>query len=146
VNAANEQAQCDVEMSVSWDEPLDTALIVLANGWASVAQLSEAIQLRRSCRPKIGELAIHEGRMTIAQVFRVLEHEAVHGGLFGEIAIDKGLLDEADLYKLLRIQAMRTPRLTAILLANGLLTEQQVETLKQQIGSQHDRHFNFNLD
>jgi hypothetical protein len=130
---ANEQSQCDVEMSVNWDEPLDTALIVLANGWASVAQISEAVQLCRSQRPKIGELAVCEGRMTVAQVFRVLEHEAVHGGPFGEIAVERGLLSQTDLYELLQIQATKTPKLTSILLSKGVLTEQQIEVVNQRI-------------
>ncbi len=145
VNAVNEQPQCDVEMSVNWDEPLDTALIVLANGWASVGQLSEAVQLCRSQRPKIGEIAVREGRMTVAQVFRILEYEAVHGGLFGEIAVERGLLSEADLYELLQIQAIKTPKLAAILLANGVLTGKQVETVKQKILSQRDHLLDCNL-
>jgi hypothetical protein len=133
MNAVNEQSQCDVATSLNGDEPLNTALIILANGWATVEQLSEAARLRRSHRPKIGELAVCEGRMTVAQVFRVLEHEAVSGGPFGEIAVENGLLDLADLYELLQIQAAKTPKLTAILLAQGVLTEQQIEIVKQQI-------------
>jgi hypothetical protein len=133
MNAVKEQPQCDVAMSLNGDELLDTALIILAKGWATIEQLSEAAQWRRSQRPKIGELAVCEGRMTVAQVFRVLEHEAVHGGPFGEIAVERGLLSETDLYELLQIQATRTPKLTAILLAKGVLTEQQIEIVKQQI-------------
>jgi hypothetical protein len=146
MNTINDQPQRDIVMSLNGEESLDTALIVLGNGWATVAQLSEAAQLRRSSRPKIGELAIHEGRMTIAQVFRVLEHEAVNGGLFGENAVEKGLLNEADLYELLRIQAAKTPELTAILLTQGVLTEQQVEAVKQQIKSQYELLLNLNLE
>lgn len=142
----NDKPKCDVEMSVNWDEPLDTALIVLANGWATVTQVADAVQQCRSHRIKIGELAVREGRMTVAQVFRVLEHEAVHGGLFGEIAAEMGLLSEADLYGLLQMQAIRTPKLTAILLANGILTEKQVETVKQQLWSRHDHLLISNLE
>lgn len=133
MNAVKEHPQCDVAMSLNGDELLDTALIILARGWATIEQLSGAARLRRSQRPKIGELAVCEGRMTVSQVFRVLEHEAVHGGPFGEIAVERGLLSQTDLYELLQIQATKTPKLTSILLSMGVLTEQQIEIVEQQI-------------
>jgi hypothetical protein len=146
MNAVNEQPQCDVATSLNGDETLDTALIILANGWATVAQISEAAQWRRSQRPKIGELAVCEGRMTVAQVFRVLEHEAINGGPFGEIAVENGLLDLADIYELLQIQASKTPKLTEILRTKGVLTKQQIEIVNQQIRSQPHHLSNTDLE
>lgn len=114
----------------NWDEASDTALFVLAKGWASIAQITTAVLVGRAQRPKIGELAIREEKLTMAQVFRILEQEATHGGLFGENAIEMGLLSKPDLYELLLLQAQKTPRLTATLLAQGILNEQQVESIK----------------
>ena len=137
MNTDTDYLRLDVSLSMRWDEPLDTALASLANGWATVAQLQEAVQWCRSRRPKVGELAVRRGCLTVAQVFRVLEHQAESGGLFGSIAVELGFLSESDVIHLLQLQSALAPALAEGLLATGTLTTEQAATLQQQIATQH---------
>ena len=125
----------DALVAVKWNEPLEVVLLALENGWATVDQLRGAIAVCRSRRPRIGELAVHEGKLSVSQVFRVLEHEATSGGLFGENAVKLGYLSPADLYQLLQEQAANTPKVWEVLLENGVLTEHQMAELKARVGS-----------
>lgn len=128
---ANEQ---DALVAVKWNEPLEVVLLALENGWATVDQLRGAIAICRSRRPRIGELAVREGKLTVSQVFRVLEYEATFGGMFGENAVKLGYLSPADLHVLLQEQATNTPKLWDVLRETGVLTEAQMVMLKANVG------------
>lgn len=123
----------DALVSVKWNEPLEIVLLALEHGWATVRQLREAIFECREQRPRIGELAISNKLLTISEVFRVLEHEATHGGLFGENAVSLGFLTEAQLYELLRQQTDATPIVWEVLLAKNTLSPEQVEQLQAEV-------------
>lgn len=125
--------QHDALVSVKWNEPLEIVLLALEHGWASVRQLREAIFECRQQRPRIGELAISNRLLTISEVFRVLEHEATHGGLFGENAVSLGYFTEAQLYELLQQQSDKTPKVWQVLLEKGTLTREQVEQLQAEV-------------
>lgn len=123
----------DVLVAAKWNDALEVVLLALENGWATVEQLRAAIAVCRSRRPRIGELAVHEGKLTVSQVFRILEHEAMNGGMFGENAVKLGYLSAADLYQLLQEQAAATPMVWEVLLEIGVLSQQQFAILKDAV-------------
>jgi hypothetical protein len=123
----------DTKLAVSWDEPLETTLAVLAAGLVTVEQLKEAAATRRRKRPVIGKLALKQGMMSMAQVFRVLEQQAFTGELFGEVAVSLGFLNEVDLFKLLQLQAALAPALVDVLVAQGAITAATRDELQVHI-------------
>lgn len=123
----------DTNLAVSWDEPLETLLAVLAAGLVTVEQLHEAAATRRRKRPVIGKLALKQGMMSMAQVFRVLEQQAFTGELFGEVAVNLGFLNEVDLFKLLQLQAALAPALIDVLVAQGSISAATRDELQLQV-------------
>jgi hypothetical protein len=123
----------DALVAAKWNDALEVVLLALENGWATVQQLRGAIAVCRSRRPRIGELAVHEGKLSVSQVFRILEHEATNGGMFGENAVKLGFLSASDLYQLLQEQAAATPKIWEVLLENGVLTQHQFAILKDTV-------------
>jgi hypothetical protein len=130
---ADWQDQQDALVAAKWNDALEVVLLALENGWATVQQLRGAIAVCRSRRPRIGELAVHEGKLSVSQVFRILEHEATSGGMFGENAVKLGYMSAADLYKLLQEQAAATPKIWEVLQENGVLTKHQVAVLRDSV-------------
>jgi hypothetical protein len=125
----------DALVAAKWNEALEVVLLALENGWATVQQLRGAIAVCRSRRPRIGELAVHEGKLTVSQVFRILEYEATNGGMFGENAVKLEYLSASDLYQLLQEQAAATPKVWEVLLENGVLTQHQFAVLKDTVAT-----------
>lgn len=123
----------DTKLAVSWDEPLETTLAVLAAGLVSVEQLKDAAATRRRKRPVIGKLALKQGMMSMSQVFRVLEQQAFTGELFGEVAVSLGFLNDVDLFKLLQLQAALAPALVDVLVAQGAITAAVRDELQTQV-------------
>ena len=123
----------DTRLAVSWDEPLETTLALLAAGEATLTQLQAAAETRRRKRPVIGKLALKQGMMSMAQVFRVLEQQAFTGELFGEVAVQLGYLNEVDLFKLLQLQAALAPALSEVLVSQGAITSAQRDELQIQV-------------
>lgn len=123
----------DTKLAVSWDEPLETTLAVLAGGLVSVEQLKDAAATRRRKRPVIGKLALKQGMMSMSQVFRVLEQQAFTGELFGEVAVSLGFLNDVDLFKLLQLQAALAPALVDVLVAQGAITAAVRDELQTQV-------------
>lgn len=126
----------DSQLYVSWDEPLATALAVLGQGLGTIEQVTSAAQRRRGARPLIGMLALQQRKLTMVQVFRVLEVQAETGELFGLIAIKLGYLSDADLTDLLHQQAKLTPSLADTLASSRVLTLEQAALLRGQIQEQ----------
>lgn len=118
---------------MSWDEPLETTLATLAAGTVTLSQLREAAATRRLKRPVIGKLALKQGMMSMAQVFRVLEQQAFTGELFGEVAVQLGYLNDVDLFKLLQLQAALAPALVDVLVNKGAITSQMRDYLRAQV-------------
>jgi len=123
----------DTRLAVSWDEPLETTLALLAEGLVTVEQLQEAAATRRRKRPVIGKLALKHGMMSMAHVFRVLEQQAFTGELFGEVAVNLGYLNEVDLFKLLQLQAALAPPLVDVLVNQGAITSAKRDELQQLV-------------
>jgi hypothetical protein len=113
------------------DEPLEIALEAISSGSANVEALLDAAAARRRARPPIGEIALRQRKLTMAQVFRVLEQQPDTDELFGAIAIRLGFLTEASLRELLQLQTEMTPSLVSILTGEGVLSPEQAAKLQE---------------
>lgn len=111
------------------DEVLTTALAALDAGLVSSAQIRRANAWRRKTHPQLGKLAMAEGKLTVAEVFDVLGHQAVEGGLFGQVAINLGFMNEKDLFELLEVQQRLTPTLADALVALEFVSTEQMSGL-----------------
>jgi hypothetical protein len=120
-------------LALYWDEPLETALGVLAEGIASIEQMEAAVIERRQRRPAIGQIAIKHRKLTMAQVFRILEHQAATGKRFGEIALELGFLKADDLYELLQLQGRMTPSLAEVLVDTAVVSRDQLADVQTRI-------------
>ena len=123
----------DTRLTASWDEPLETAMAALSNGFVSIWQLQEAASNRRNLRPALGRLGLKQGLLSMAQVFRILERQALTGELFGEIAVKFGFLNEVELFKLLQLQANLAPSLADLLERQGFVTADQRAQIDEQV-------------
>ena len=118
---------------IAWEEAVETALAALDAGWATLDELIAALADRRRARPEIGKLALSARKLTMKQVFQILEQQAIDGKLFGEIAVDKGFLTEIDVEQLLAAQATLCPTLSEILVANKTISSEQASTLRNRL-------------
>lgn len=123
----------DLLMTASWDEPLETALAALSEGFVTIPQLQAAACARRKLRPVIGRLGLKQGMLSMSQVFRILEQQAFTGELFGEIAVKFGYLNEVELYKLLQLQSHLAPSLVDVLVREGYLTFEQRTRISEMV-------------
>ncbi len=114
------------------DETLATCLAVIEAGWATTAQLRHAAAWRRGARPQLGNLAMTQGTLTVAQVFDILGQQACVGGLFGQVAQQMGLLSNIDLYELLELQSNLTPSMADALVTLGILSPEQRAVVSEQ--------------
>jgi hypothetical protein len=115
------------------DEPLETALEVLARGWVTIDKIRAANAIRRKRRPVLGKLALTERILTMAQVFRILEEQAGTNEMFGEIAVRLEFLTEAELAVLLSAQSAMTPPLADVLVDEGIITLNQVAEIRARL-------------
>ncbi|MCC7475106.1 MAG: hypothetical protein IT425_06895 [Pirellulales bacterium] len=115
----------------SSDEPIETSLAVLARGWATTDEISNAMTLRRSQRPLIGQLLLKHRKLTVHEVFEVLSEEAISERLFGQIAVDRGFLTAKDVGEMLYLQQCMCLPLWQVLLMQGSLTPAQADEVRQ---------------
>lgn len=108
-----------------WEEPFETALHLLSREVATLEQIEAAVAVLRKTRPLLGKLALNEGKLTMPQVFRILEEQAMTKEYFGEIAVRLGYLDEATLNELLRMQRECSPTLADVLVEQGVISPEQ---------------------
>ena len=111
------------------DEVLNTALSALDAGLVSTEQVRRANAWRRKMHPQLGKLAMAEGKLSVAQVFDILGHQAVEGGLFGRIAVSLGFLTEKDLFELLQIQTKLSPSMADALVALEFIGAERMAAL-----------------
>jgi hypothetical protein len=119
----------------SLNAALDFALSVLEAGWATIAEIRQANDWNCSQRPKLGKLAMTQGKLSMAQVFAIFREQAMTGKLFGEQAEEMALLDKGEVYELLTIQAHLTPTLAQTLVDRGVITPDQASFASKQIGA-----------
>lgn len=124
---------CEAMLTAGGDEPLETALAALSCGYVTIEQLQDAASKRRQRRPVIGRLGLKQGLLSMAQVFRILEQQAITGELFGEIAVRLRFLSEVELYKLLDLQSHLAPMLADVLVREGYLSAEQRAEIAEQV-------------
>lgn len=122
----------EAEDCVCWEEPLTTALRLLSRRIATSRQIQAALRVRQAERPKIGALALEQGKLTVPQVFEILRRQAMTGEYFGRIAVRLGYLDEASLRELLWLQVERSRTLADILEEQGVITPRQKADLTRR--------------
>ncbi|MAT69022.1 MAG: hypothetical protein CMJ58_05805 [Planctomycetaceae bacterium] len=84
-------------------------------------------------RPPMGALAIETGKLTMKQVFEVLEAQCEETSqMFGEAAVRLGFLSEQDLAVLIYEQARRAMSMTELLVLNGHAEPETAEHWLQQ--------------
>ncbi len=119
--------------SESLSASLETALFVLEQGWANIDQIRHANKWRLAQSPRIGKLAHNIGKLTMAQVLKVLEEQRVRGKLFGETAVELGYMNFNEVHELLSIQADFTPCLLDALVELLAITPVQAELVSEAI-------------
>lgn len=112
------------------DEPVETAIVALRAGWASVSDIADAVEARRVERPLIGQLLLKHRKITVHQIFDVLAEEATNNKLFGQIAVEKGYVTPADVDQILYIQQCSCPPLWQQLVSRGVITTAQAESIR----------------
>ncbi|MCA9245958.1 MAG: hypothetical protein KDA42_02555 [Planctomycetales bacterium] len=99
---------------------------LVRRGVISAVQLVDALEYQHRASIQLGSLAIERKRLTMHQVIRILDQQALDPRPFGELAIELGFLTETDLALLLKEQADNTPSLTQILIDLGFASEGQL--------------------
>ena len=123
----------DLCQSVAHDEAPETILVLLERGYVSFECLKEAMVERRNSRPQFGQLALLRQAMTLKQVFKVLEAQAISSELFGELAVRLGYLNPEERDTLVGAQASVTPRLVDTLISRGDLTQDQATEVLREV-------------
>jgi hypothetical protein len=90
-------------------------------------QLVDALLLQNERRPKIGELACKFRKLTVKQVFSVLQAQVDDQTPFGEMAVRMGFLTKRKVSYLLRKQREMTPSLSDCLLEIGAIDQPSVD-------------------
>jgi len=100
---------------------------ILNNKLVTTEQLSEAFELKKSTRLKLGVLAINAGYMTSSQVEEVHSMQARVDKRFGDIAVELGFVTEEQINGLLSTQKTGYLLLGQALVDKGYMTNLQFE-------------------
>jgi hypothetical protein len=119
----------------SCDEPVETALAVLSAGLATVDEIAEAVAVRRTKRPTIGELLLVNHKLTVRQVFQILSEQATSSKLFGQIAVEMGFISPAEVDEQLLHQSSMCPPLWQVLVDRGVITPEQATSIQDGVRS-----------
>ncbi len=94
---------------------------LVRRGGVSVEHLLEALEGASARRPRLGQLALHGGRMSVAEVCDVLDRQVESRLPFGAIAVDSGYLTQAELTTLLAEQRRSSPTGAELLESRGFI-------------------------
>ncbi|MBL9163586.1 MAG: hypothetical protein JNL18_12705 [Planctomycetaceae bacterium] len=98
-------------------------MYLVDNGLLSTQAFYKALKLQMRSRPQLGTLAIETRRLTVKQMFTILQEQCdTPQQLFGEIAIRLGYLTNEDLNQLLEEQARHMASLPDVLVEHGFLS------------------------
>ncbi len=92
-------------------------------GAATAEQLVAALDAQLTQTPQFGKLALGRKLLSIPQIWRILNHQADHGGRFGEISIELGYLSRAQVQEILVLQLESRPKLGEVLVQQGVIEE-----------------------
>ncbi len=106
---------------------LTLGLHLIRQGLISPEQLIDALDFQEQRRPRIGQLALRERKMSVRQVLEVLSKQTESKEPFGTVAVALGYLTAADVDHLLIDQRRQTPRLGDILVLQNALDPESLE-------------------
>jgi len=103
-------------------------MYLVDNGLLSTDAFYKALKLQLSSRPQLGTLAIKTRRLTVKQMFVILQEQCdTPQEMFGEIAIRLGYLTNEDLNLLLDEQSRHMASLHDVLVEHGFLSGEVVD-------------------
>ena len=111
-------------------------LNLIKKGLVSIDRMLSAVKRQQLGRVPIGRVAIEQHKMSMSQVFQVLQEQADHPKPFGQIAIEMDFLSEEELSHLLRIQSNQEQPLSEILIEMGCLSREQMEAERRSFHQQ----------
>lgn len=99
-------------------------------GIVSSDAIIKALRIQRERRMPFGRLCLQHGRLTVTQVFEVLNLQSIAPHeMFGELCIESGYLSAADVAYILELQQKSRPPLGELLIEMELLTEADLQEL-----------------
>ncbi|NOY42964.1 MAG: hypothetical protein GXP26_14155 [Planctomycetes bacterium] len=98
-------------------------LYLVKHGVITSAQFTEALECQLLSRPQLGALAIEQGKLSVKEIFRILQAQADDPKkLFGELAVKAGMISEDELESLLYRQSTCTLPMVKIIVELGFVT------------------------
>lgn len=114
-------------------------LYLVRRGLVKPADLVAALEKQQRELPRLGQIAIEEGMLSVREVFQVLHHLGpLAEERFGERAIELGLLKRQEVAELLLIQSERCRPVSEILVERGALTRDQEREARE--AHQEEQH------
>ena len=110
---------------------------LLGEGYVTISQLLEALELQKSVKLKLGVLAIGAGYMNAAQVDKVHSLQSKIDKRFGTIAIEMGYLTEEQVNELLKSQKTGYLLLGQALVDKGYITNEQFQNAIENYKKEH---------
>lgn len=107
---------------------MQLGIYLVRQGAISADALVTALEHWITCRPPIGQLAIESHKLSMKQVFEILQVQADSSEPFGRIAVNLQFLSKDDVEELLQLQRERTPTLAQTLVDSGILDEEELAT------------------
>jgi hypothetical protein len=100
---------------------------LVRRGLLSAADFVDLIERQLLTRPPLGELAIETHKLSMHQLFEVLDAQSDGNRPFGAVAVELGFMKTLDLEQLLGLQCERMKPLSDLLVEMGLLDAATVE-------------------
>lgn len=103
-------------------------MYLVDNGLLSTQAFYKALKLQMKSRPQLGTLAIQTRRLTVKQMFVILQEQCdTPQQMFGEIAVRLGYLTSEDLNQLLEEQSQHMASLRDVLVEHGFLAAHVID-------------------
>ncbi len=99
---------------------------LIKRGLLTEAQLVAGLDNQRRLTPTVGHIARQEGKLTVQQVYQVLNRQAHTGARFLETAVALGFIREAEIQRLLCLQRASRPPIGELLVQMGYLTAEVI--------------------
>ena len=103
-------------------------MYLVDNGLLSTQAFYKALKLQMRSRPQLGTLAIQTRRLTVKQMFVILQEQCdTPQQMFGEIAVRLGYLTNEDLNQLLDEQSRHMASLRDVLVEHAFLAADVID-------------------
>ena len=105
---------------------------LIEKGIVDEQAILDALDRQRKLNIPIGQLALKERKLTVKQVFHILNVQIDNKKLFGAIAVELGYITPEDVETLLTIQQDKRPRLGDILVEMKKINDSAKEILHSE--------------